>query len=281
MRPFLLLLSLAVCNTALAQTPSANMMPDGSRDMYVGVGIESAPRYEGSNDQRTQAVPALQVQWSNGIFVSGLSAGMHLSSTPGIEFGPLLAIEPGRRDTSLQALYVSNVDVATNVGAGSYAYAQVQEVGPRPEAGGFFNFYLFDNARIATSVLYGSGENRNGLIAQADLQRSFRPAPHHTLSFVAGFNWANKEYMQSYFGVPPNSIAMTSSGAYAYLQDGFEPGADFKDTHLSLHWNWEWSSSWILTSNVAATRLEGDAAASPLTTRRDNVTVSSAIAYRF
>jgi outer membrane scaffolding protein for murein synthesis (MipA/OmpV family) len=98
---------------------------------------------------------------------------------------------------------------------------------------------------------------------------------------MAGFNWVNKEYMQSYFGVPSYSIAQVAGGGLAYLQDGFEPGGGIKDAHLSLHWNWAWSNSWMLASQVGATRLEGNAASSPLTNRRDNVTVSTAIAYRF
>lgn len=282
MRPLLLLLSLTACHAALAQTPSDNMMPDGSHDMYLGVGVESLPRFEGSDDQRTQAVPAIQVQWSDGIFISGLSAGWHLSSTSGIEYGPLFSIEPGRRDTAVQAVYVEAPAVTVSANAKvNYAYAPMHEVAMRPELGGFFNFYLTDSTRIATSVLYGSGENRDGLIVEADLQQSFRPAPHHTLSLMAGFNWANKEYMQSYFGVQPYSIAQVAGGGLAYLQDGFEPGSGIKDVHLSLHWNWALSNSWMLTSQVGATRLEGDAASSPLTTRRDNITVSTAIAYRF
>jgi outer membrane protein len=35
-----------------AQTPAANPMPDGSRDMYVGLGVQSAPRYEGREAAR-------------------------------------------------------------------------------------------------------------------------------------------------------------------------------------------------------------------------------------
>jgi hypothetical protein len=31
--------------TAWGQTPTVNPMPDGSRDMYVGLGVQSAPRY--------------------------------------------------------------------------------------------------------------------------------------------------------------------------------------------------------------------------------------------
>jgi hypothetical protein len=44
---FLLALT-AGCGAAWAQTPATNPMPDGSRDMYIGLGVQSAPRYEGA-----------------------------------------------------------------------------------------------------------------------------------------------------------------------------------------------------------------------------------------
>ncbi len=70
----LFVLALAgACGIAQAQTPATNPMPDGSRDMYVGLGAQYAPRYEGARDRRATALPMLQVQWSNGVFVSGMS----------------------------------------------------------------------------------------------------------------------------------------------------------------------------------------------------------------
>ncbi|QNA88401.1 MipA/OmpV family protein [Massilia sp. Dwa41.01b] len=89
----------AVANTAAAQTPATNPMPDGSRDMYVGLGVVSAPRYEGARTSERHALPVLQVQWSNGVFVSGMGAGMHLSRAPQVEYGPLIEVQP-RRDES-------------------------------------------------------------------------------------------------------------------------------------------------------------------------------------
>jgi outer membrane protein len=52
----LFVLALAgACGVAHAQTPAANPMPDGSRDMYVGLGAQYAPRYEGAAARRTTA----------------------------------------------------------------------------------------------------------------------------------------------------------------------------------------------------------------------------------
>ena len=87
----------AVSSTACAQMPATNPMPDGSRDMYVGLGVASTPRYAGAQDRERAALPVLQVQWSNGAFISGMRAGVHLSRAPQVEFGPLLELQP-RRD---------------------------------------------------------------------------------------------------------------------------------------------------------------------------------------
>ena len=57
MNKFLALALVAVSSGASAQTPAMNPMPDGSRDMYVGLGLVSAPRYEGARDSERHALP--------------------------------------------------------------------------------------------------------------------------------------------------------------------------------------------------------------------------------
>jgi outer membrane scaffolding protein for murein synthesis (MipA/OmpV family) len=283
MTKFLGLALLGFSSMAFAQTPAANWMPDGSKDLYVGLGIESQPRYEGSSDQRTQAAPVVQMQWSNGIFWSGLSAGMHLSEQPGVEYGPLFAIDPGRSHTSIQILgtnstasppaSASYVNVVVPVGR-----ADVTDTGVRAEFGGFFNYYLHANTRIATNLLFGSGENHDGMVLTADMQHSMSIGSHHTFAVSAGLTWVNREYVESYYGVAPETIVLTSAGAVA--QD-YAPRSGIKDVHAGAHWNWALSNTWLLTSQLTATRLTGSAADSPLTDKRTNVTFSTALAYRF
>jgi hypothetical protein len=48
MNKLLFLALSAACGTTWAQTPATNPMPDGSRDMYVGLGVQSAPRWDGN-----------------------------------------------------------------------------------------------------------------------------------------------------------------------------------------------------------------------------------------
>ncbi|QNA88402.1 MipA/OmpV family protein [Massilia sp. Dwa41.01b] len=59
------------------------------------------------------------------------------------------------------------------------------------------------------------------------------------------------------------------------------PAATRKDARLAARWNWAWSPSWMLTSSVQATHLLGSPRHSPLVERPTNLTVSTAIAYRF
>ena len=276
------------CCTASAQTPATNPMPDGSQDMYIGLGAVSAPRYEGGRDRKVSALPVLQVQWSNGVFISGMSAGVHLSSQPAIEFGPLLGML-ARRDESGSARGIGHIETASGPAtmlppmstngktslAGATRLSGMDEIGYRLQVGGFFNYYLTPAMRVTNSLLYGSGKDHNGLRWSIDLQQlAPQFAPHHALSLSAGLTAASRKDSQSYFGVTPDEAARSMNPVY-------DAAGGLRDAHLGLRWNWAWSPAWMLTTNLKAARLLGSAKDSPLTERPTNVTVSTAIAYRF
>jgi outer membrane scaffolding protein for murein synthesis (MipA/OmpV family) len=275
-------LVLAVSGSAAsAQTPTTNPMPDGSRDMYAGLGVVSAPRYEGADSRRTRALPVLQVQWSNGMFVSGMSAGMHLSTSPLVEYGPLLAVHPRRTESGAGGRLggVEGVSTLMPIGVRSFAsdnpLAGMGEIKTRVEAGVFFNYYLSPQWRLTSSLLGGAGNDRKGARGEIGIQRlAMQLAPHHTVSVSAGLTFANRAYHQSYFGV--SAVQADASGNREY-----EAAGGLKDVHIAARWNWALSPSWMLTSSVQAARLAGDARHSPLVERPDNVTVSTAFAYRF
>ncbi|MCA1858124.1 MipA/OmpV family protein [Massilia oculi] len=276
-------LVLAVSGSAAsAQTPTTNPMPDGSRDMYAGLGVVSGPRYEGADSSRTAALPVLQIQWSNGIFVSGMSAGMHLSASPLVEYGPLLALHPRRTESgtggrldgvegSAKPFLPSSVRTYES----DNPLAGMDEIRMRPEAGAFFNYYLAPEWRLTSSVLAGAGNDRNGVRAALGIQRlAMALARHHSVSVSAGLGLANRAYQQSYFGVSPAQALASGNRVY-------RPEGGLKDVYVGARWNWALSPSWMLTSSAHLSRLAGDARHSPLVERSTNLTVSTAIAYRF
>jgi len=285
MKTILTLALAAASAAAAAQTPAINPMPDGSRDMYVGLGVVSTPRYEGSSERRLRPLPVIQVQWSNGIFISGMSAGMHLSNSPSLEFGPLLSVRPRRSESGdgLGAIGAnagtSNVSPPTLAPMGDAKTANrlngMESIPARLQAGAFLNYYLSPGLRLTNSVLVGAGRDHNGALWNVDLQQTAgKASPRHALALSAGLTFANRQYNDSYFGVSLQEAFRGGKRPYA-------PGGGLNDVHAGVRWNWTLSPSWLLISNARVTRLTGDAKRSPLVDGNTKYTVSTALAYRF
>lgn len=303
---FFLALAGGACSAAVpawAQAPS--MMPDGSYDMYAGLGVRSAPKYEGGMERQLRALPVLQVAWGNGVFVSGMSAGWHLSSTPGVEFGPLLSLHAARSKDGgalLDSVTVTGTGsnqgivvvppntTAEGAGQNFHLSYRVRDIGARPEGGFFFNVELASQLRLTNNVLYGAGQARNGLRWTVDMQRgAIALAPHHTLALTAGATLGNRAYNTAYFGLRSEDvmdikvvvIGIDDKPAAATPEWAYAPSAGIKDIHAGARWNWALSPAWMLTTNVQWTQLRGGAKASPLTERAGGVLLSTALAYRF
>jgi outer membrane scaffolding protein for murein synthesis (MipA/OmpV family) len=266
---------------ARAQTPAVNPMPDGSRDMYVGLGVQSAPRYEGTGSRKVSALPVLQVEWSNGVFISGMSAGMHLSNSPTVEYGPLLAVKPGRDATGSGREiggfgFVGPLPIAgENLRTAPTGLGGMDEIGARLQAGAFYNRYLSPQWRLTSSLLAGAGRDHDGARLELGIQRlALADGERHRVSLSAGLGIVNRQYNATYFGVTEEEARRSRFSAYA-------PGGGVQDVQLGARWHWTLTPSWMLTSNLQAKRLLGDARHSPLTERSTNLTVSTAFAYRF
>jgi outer membrane protein len=281
----LLFASLAVgcvlgCKLGRAETPSVNPMPDGSRDMYLGLGVQSAPRYDGTGARQVRALPVLQVEWSSGVFVSGMNAGIHLSGSPTLEYGPLLGVLPRRSGTG------SGTELG---GVGGFATLQsarlrkvapqgldgMDEIGMRLQGGAFLNIYLAPQWRLTSSLLVGSGRERDGLRLEMGAQRlAAAIGARHRLALGAGLTAVNRADNQAYFGV-------TDIEALHSRFSGYAPGGGLQDLHADLRWNWSLSPAWMISTDLRAKRLLGSAGHSPLVERSSNLTASTAIAYRF
>jgi len=279
MKQLFALVLAAAGSAASAQTPTTNPMPDGSRDMYAGLGVVSRPQYEGAHKNQTRALPVLQVQWSNGVFISGMSAGMHLSDRPTLEYGPLLNVHPNRDEGG------SGNEIGTTAAVfpaasplmrlTSVRLSGMHEIRTRVEGGAFLNVYLAPEWRLTSSVLLGAGNERDGARLELGMQRlALQVAPHHAVSLSAAATLVNGAYNRAYFGV--SEIESWSSGNSAY-----RPGGGLKDVRVGARWNWALSPSWLLTTQLQAVRLTGDVRHSPLVERPTNVTVSTALAVRF
>lgn len=292
MKMLLACLLAGACAATSAQTPATNPMPDGSGDLYVGLGAVSAAPYAGAGTREVRALPQVQLQWSNGLFISGMSAGMHLSTINRFEYGPLLAMHPGRDldgsghgaggiDQPFAGLLPppdeGEGDLASSVrlAPAGTGLAGMRRIRSALQAGAFANFYLTPRVRLASSVLYGAGDGRDGVLVNLGLQHvATSVGARHRVSLSAGANLVNRSYNQAYFGISEDEASLGVREPYA-------AGSGVRDVYLGAGWNWSLSPSWMLVSAARVSQLRGDARRSPLVERAASVTVSTGLAYRF
>jgi outer membrane protein len=254
----LCLIVLLASSPCFAQTLENVMLPDGSRDTYVGFALVSRPTGDADTAARaTLLYPLLQVQRSNGVFVSGLgTVGMHLSDTPGVEFGPVLHWQEGRSPGASRNLRGS------------------AEIENSPNVGGFFNYYLGRDFRLTSELL--STTDAPGMLLSVGLQKNLpRFSPHHSVSVSVGATAADSAYAMRHYGVAPNTM---STG---YATQGYTPTGGLLNVYAGMGWNWALSASWLVSTGLSATIYTPIAANSPVTSARSAVSMSSGLAYRF
>ncbi|MTV41127.1 MipA/OmpV family protein [Duganella radicis] len=253
MNKLLPLILLPLCGVAAADDGNVPMMPDGSRDMYVGVALSTSGAAAAGENRPVSLRPLLQVEWSNGVFLSASGvAGMNLSPVAGVEYGPLLAASNSRSPDDNRRLRGSHTIDGTL------------------DAGGYFNYYLGDDARVTSRLIYDT--SAHGLRCDVGVQKSWSSlAPHHTFSLSAGVSLADASVMRERY-----EVSRAAGGPRDYT-----PSGGVAELNAGANWNWALSSKWLLTSGASVTRLGGQAAASPVVERRGFLTVYSGLAYRF
>lgn len=275
MKTLLVLTLAAACGAACARTPATNPMPDGSRDLYIGLGAISAPDFLGASERRTSALPLIQAQWSRGMFVSGLSAGWHLSTRPNFEVGPLLALDTGRDQGAPHGAAGISDQSLVRVDTPESDLSGMWKVRARLQAGVFVNQYLTPSVRVTSSLLYGAGNERDGVILNLGIQHVATDLwANHRVSVSAGANLVSRRHNAAFFGVTDEQARHSGHAPYA-------PRGGLRDVYVGAGWNWALSPGWMVVSAARLTRLRGDARNSPLVERPNSFSVSTGLVYRF
>jgi outer membrane scaffolding protein for murein synthesis (MipA/OmpV family) len=227
---------------------------DGGR---VGAALISGRQYQGSDERRTLLLPLLDYQWTNGWFAGTTNGiGYNFSSQPDMDFGARLTVDPGRNESRSSRLR----------GLG--------DIGIRPELGGFYNYRLSDSLALTSSLRYGSGNDRNGLVIDIGAAYSVALAPRWRLGLGVTATYANANYMQSYFGVTP---AQAVTSGYA----PYTAGAGRRDVRAGAALTYIVNPKVAITTALSASSLQGDAQNSPLARQRNTLTGIVGASYAF
>ena len=223
----------------------------------VGAAVIAGRKYQGSDERRTLLVPLLDYQWKSGWFAGTTNGlGYDFSKRPEMNYGVRLTADLGRSESRSPALLgLGNVDV-------------------RPEIGVFYNYSLSQSLALTSSLRYGSGNDRNGLVVDVGAAYSLVLAPQWRLGLGVSATVANANYMRSYFGVTP---AQSASSGYA----PYTAGAGVRDVRASAALTYSVNPRVAITTVVSASSLQGDAKDSPITRKRSSATGIVGVSYAF
>lgn len=252
----LLLAGLALPTTASrAQTkPSAEAGGSG----YVGIGVNFAPRYQGSDESRTSGIPGFEYHWANGMFVGGTDGlvGVQLNATPQLHLGLALGLDEGRKESDSR--YLTGMgDVVDH---------------------GTFNLFakvaVNDQLGLSTGLQLGTGNSGKGGLLNVGASYGVSLAPATRLSFNVGATLANSEYMQDYFGV---SAAQASATGYKR----YIPDSGVRDVTVDIGLQHQITREWMLFTTIKSTTLSNAAKESPLVRKATSQSAYAGVAWSF
>ena len=271
---WMLVFSLACCGNAYA----------GST-LILGAGLRYAPDYAGSDDYKVSPLPLINYKWTDD------DAGQP-NSGYAFQWGPMdLSVGfPDGIDVGVARLARPTRNLTLRLGAG-YRGGRDEDDNDALDGMG-----AIDGQGILRVTLADEPANPRGLGTFYGLRFEADATDEtngNTLSFYAGHklalsedvtlalsayaDWANENYMQSYFGVSGKQAAHSS-------HQRFDASSGIAEVGLKARVNWSLTEHWMLIGNAGYSRLTGDAADSPLVDDEgaaDQFSVVTGLVYRF
>lgn len=121
----------------------------------------------------------------------------------------------------------------------------------RPALGAFVHYMPLRELALQARILVPTGRDGGGSVLNLRAGTRFDLAPHQWMTVGAGVNLADGSYLQPDFGTAR-----------------YQPAGGVRDVFADLQWGWQISRKVTLTASLQASRLQGDAAASPRTRQR-------------
>lgn len=261
----LLATALALPAAALAQGEPAADAPQTKSDWDVSLGAGAAfsPTYEGSDRYSLRPVPLVSITYKDMISLNptGLTAYWR---NGGLRVGAGLTYNPGRTDSEEDGLFGAKGDDRLR-GMGDIDAA----LGLKAFAS--YRFWMIDASAAVTKY---TGDDNDGVVADFGLALPVQLTEALTLTPHAGVTWANKDYMQTFFGVTAAQAAATGFARH-------DAGAGFKDFRAGVDASYRFDKHWFLSIRTDVKHLVGDAADSPISFSNTGVTASAMVGYRF
>jgi MipA family protein len=233
--------SAALAGDVESQTMSQNA-PAQDWSFTLGGGVGYGPDYEGSNDYSTTPIPAVSASYRNFVFFEGTSLRVNalgfVDSDLGIIAGPTISYGAGRSHKDNKAL------------------AKMGDIKSGADLGGFLGYSLGPIV-VGTTFTQELGKKRKGMFGDVSVGYNQVFTDQIMGSIGASATWADKDYMQDYFGVSAGQALATGYSLY-------KPKAGFKSVGLNLGLNYRLTEHFTIGASGGYSYLLDNAADSPL-----------------
>ena len=201
----------------------------------LGAGAEVRPDYPGAKNYEVWPTGFVDLHF---LRLPGFGVVKNGRYEQGWSFGPSFNWQSKRKTSDYPELFgLNDVDATFELGA---------KVG-----------YTFDWVRPWIAARYGLG-GHSGIAGETGLDFIFRPSPVFEWTVGPRATFANRDYMETYFGVTPAESAL--SGTLAH----YSPGGGFKSVGFEFTSRYEFAPQWAVRGEFIYDRLIGDAADSPI-----------------
>ena len=217
-------------------------------NIRLGLGPVTSPDYDGDDSYDIKPAPMVSLHYRDLILIDNNNIRINLFGKDGLfnsnryRAGPLLKLDRGRDESDSKDL--------TRLG----------DVGTSIEVGVFAS-YTYERTRVRLRMQQDVISGHRGLRVIGDLRYIFLNITDLVITSSASIEWANNNYMDSYFSITPEQ-------SFSSELPGFDAGSALKAASLSVGANYSISRHWALVASVGYSRLLGDARTSPLIAMR-------------
>ena len=221
--------------------------PSNDWQYSLGLGLISAPQSVGSSAQKTRLLPTFQIRYQDWFFIDPIrGVGVQSTLMEGLTGSVAVGVDLAERKAK---------DESRLTGLGDIDMAPALRLGLNYKAGSaFLNNQL--TARLGDA-------NGRGTLLDTDLGYTVLASRSAIVAVGVNLKGMDDSYARNFFGVSAAQAAASGLSTFQ-AQSGLQSSGLFVQAVLPL------SGGWTFFGRAVQSRLNGDAAGSPITTKRDS-----------
>jgi outer membrane scaffolding protein for murein synthesis (MipA/OmpV family) len=223
-------------------------------EVMIGAGVMYQPKYEGSDEMEITPLPFVSATFFDRLTIDPTGVELKAFEKGPVQFDVKVGYDFGRaEDDSDDLRGMGDVDGGVTVGGkATFSY------GPA-------DFFVSVDKTIGGS---------DGLLGTVGVELMQPVNEKLLLGAGASATFADKNYMESYFGVTAAQAARSGYKAY-------KPGSGVKSIDLAVSATYMFNENWMVRAEQGVGFLVGDAADSPLVKRKVQPKSMLVLGYRF